>query len=75
MLLDTEEALARRTKRRSNLPTKFELKEFAFQPERIDFYANIFEIFGVTIRNSIMDILRYLILGPDLGKLYNPIVQ
>jgi hypothetical protein len=44
MLLDTAESQARRTKRKNNLPTKFELKEFAFQPERIDFYANIFEI-------------------------------
>lgn len=74
MLLDTAESHARRT-RKNNLPNKFELKEFAFQPERADFYANIFEIWGVNIRNSITDILRYFILGPDQGKLYNPVVR
>ena len=74
MLLDTAESHARRT-RKNNLPNKFELKEFAFQPERADFYANIFEILGVNIRNSITDILRYFILGPDQGKLYNPVVR
>jgi len=43
MLLDTAESKARRT-RKNNLPNKFDLKEFAFQPERADFYASIFEI-------------------------------
>lgn len=74
MLLDTAESKARRT-RKNNLPNKFDLKEFAFQPERADFYASIFEIWGVNIRNSITDVLRYLILGPDQGKLYNPVVR
>jgi len=75
MLLDTAESQARRTKRKNNMPSKFDLKEFAFQPERLDFYGNIFDVAGVTIRNYITDILRYFILGPDQGKLYNPVVR
>ena len=75
MLLDTAESHARRTKRKNNLPTKFDLQEFAFQPEKLDFYGNIFDIAGVTIRNFITETLRYFILGPDQGKLYNPVVR